>query len=35
MNTDLKFFTNEKESSLLDRFKSTLRFAKDFDRPLI
>ncbi len=31
MKTDLKFFTNEEGSSLLDRFKSTLRFAKDFD----
>lgn len=31
MKTDLKFFTNGEESSLLDRFKSTLRFTKDFD----
>lgn len=31
MNTDLKFFTNEEGSSLLNRFKSTLRFAEDFD----
>jgi superfamily II DNA or RNA helicase/HKD family nuclease len=31
MKTDLKFFTNEEGASLLDRFKSTLRFAKDFD----
>lgn len=31
MNTDLTFFTNEPDSTLLDRFKRTLRDARYFD----
>ena len=31
MSTDSTFFTNEKNNSLLDRFKSTLKDAKFFD----
>ena len=30
-NTDTTFFTNEKESSLLDRFKKTLQHVDKFD----
>ena len=30
-NTDTTFFTNEKESSLLDRFKKTLQHVDNFD----
>lgn len=30
-NSDLTFFTNEKKSSLLDRFKATLKHVKYFD----
>ncbi len=31
MNTDIKFFTNDKDSTLLDRFKATLKDSKYFD----
>lgn len=31
MNTDIKFFTNDKNSTLLDRFKATLKDSKYFD----
>ncbi len=31
MNTDTKFFTNEPDSTLLDRFKKTLKHVQNFD----
>jgi len=31
MNTDLTFFTNEPGSTLLDRFRKTLKGVKHFD----